>query len=149
MRRLVILGIIIILISSILIAGCVFEEEKEKKKDDGNGDDGDGNGDDNPVLNITEIKHEPAEPTETDDVVVTAKVKADNDITSILISFCDVSSGVCTLAEEMTLVTGTEDTYKYTLAAGNYSSGTEVSYHVTVTDSESNNDLEEGSFTIQ
>jgi hypothetical protein len=132
-----------------LIAGCVFEEEKEKKKDDGNGDDGNGNGDDSPVLNITQIKHEPAEPTETDDVVVTVKVDADNDITSILISFCDVGTGICSLAEEMTLVTGTDDTYTYTLAAGTFSSGTEVSYHVTVTDSESNNDEEEINFTVQ
>ena len=125
-----------------LIAGCVFEEEKEKKEEE-NG----GNG--SPVLNITEIKHEPASPSETDDVVVTVKIDADNDIISILISFCDVSSGICTLGDEMTLVTGTEDTYTYTLAAGTYSSGTEVSYHVTVSDSEGNNDDEEISFTIQ
>jgi hypothetical protein len=148
MRRLVILGILIILISSMLIAGCVFEEEKEKKKDDDdNGDNGNGNG--SPVLNITEMSHEPASPTETDDVKVTVKIDADNDIITVTVTFCDVNSGVCNLAGDMILETGTEDTYTYTMPAGTYSSGIEVSYHVIVTDSEGSNEEDERTFTVQ
>jgi hypothetical protein len=148
MRRLAVLAILLVLISSIFVAGCVFQEEEKKEKKT-NGDNEPDNGDENEVLNITEISHEPSNPTETDDVIVTVKIEADYEIESVLISFCDVSSGICTLGDEMTVVTGTEDTYNFTLAAGNYKSGTDVSYHVTVTDSEDNNDAEEKTFTIQ
>jgi len=146
MRRLVILGIILILISSMLIAGCVFEEEKKKEKDD---DDDNGNGNGSPALNITELKHEPANPTETDDVIVTVKIVADNALVSVQIFFCDEGSGICTASEDMTPVTGVEGSYTYTLAAGTYTSGTKVKYSVLVSDSEGNNEDGEGKYTVQ
>ena len=146
MRRLVVLSILMILITSTFIAGCVFQEEEKKEKDDNDGDNGPDNGSD--ILNITEVKHEPANPTETDNVVITAKIQAENDILSVTVFFCDASSGICTASEEMTLVAGTDATYTYTLAAGTYTSGTEVSYHVAASDSEGNSDDGEGSFTV-
>jgi hypothetical protein len=131
-----------------LVAGCVFQEEKkEEKDDDDNGDNGDGDGND--LLNITELKHEPANPTEADDVLITVKIDADNDILSVTVFFCDESSGICTASEDMTLATGTENTYTYTLAAGTYTSGTNVGYHISVTDSVGSNDDGEGSYTVQ
>ena len=150
MKEIIILGISILLVLTIFTAGCIFEEKKTKKKpgeEPGNGNNGISPDNITEMINITELYHEPTNPTVNDEITFYAKIKSENELASVTIFFC--VGEICTLAEQMTLKTGTQDTYEHTLQAGTYDQGTEVKYNVIATDNEGNSEEAENSFIVQ
>ncbi len=142
MRKLIVLGILILLLLTAFSAGCIFREEKTEKKEENN---------EPPVnnttsINITELYNEPQNPAENDDITIYAKVISEKEVASVMIVTC--VGDTCNLAGEMTLKDGTLDTYEYTIDAGIYEQGNEVEYKVTATDTEDNSDYVEGTFTV-
>ncbi len=144
MKKIVIIVICILLLLVSFSAGCVFEEREEKKKDDN-----EPIPDNTETLNITELSHEPTNPTENDTVKVTAKIKAENELEPIRIIFCYEETNLCTVSGVMTLKQGTEDVYEYDLViSGNFEQGDKIVYHVTAVDSEGTEVDAEERFTV-
>lgn len=144
MKKIVILVICILLVTVSFSAGCIFEEEK--KKSGGN----EPVPDNTEELNITAIYHEPASPSESDNVTVYANILAENELDPVLIIFCYEDTGICTISGVMSLKQGTEDTYEYSIdISDNYMQEDKITYHVTATDSEGNEVEADGKFTVQ